>query len=213
VAGLKAGIYQDFADRGLYRSNPSSARAGGIVGGLLLAVFVTFVLSKLSLVLDDWVWLVGGGLALIPAIAFGAHMPMRTAYGTQVRRETLGFYEMMRHRENYMKWVVEKQPDGLKYEEYLPYAVAFDLIEQWNDAFKDIVHEPPSWYHNPYGGPFYAHMFAHDLRSMATDLGSAAATPPRSSGASGGNSGFSFGGGGGGGFSGGGFGGGGGGSW
>lgn len=213
MMSLKAGIYQDFADRGLYRSNPSSARAGGIFLGIAIAVVVTFVLSKFSLVLDDWVWIVGGGLSLIPAFAFGWQMPMRTAYGTQVRRETLGFYEMMRHREHYMKWVVEKQPDGLKYEEYLPYAVAFDLIEEWNDAFKDIVHEPPQWYHDRFGGPFYAGLFAHDLRAMATNLGSAASTPPRSSGASGGNSGFSFGGGGGGGFSGGGFGGGGGGSW
>lgn len=213
MSGLVAGIYEDFADRGLYRSNPNNARAGGVIGGIFLTAFVVFVLSKFSLVLDDWVWIMGGVLSLVPAIGFGLHMPMRTAYGTQVRRETLGFYEMMRHRENYMKWVVEKQPDGLKYEEYLPYAVAFDLIDQWNDAFKDIVHEPPHWYHNPYGGPFYAHMFAHDLRSMSSDFGSASATPPRSSGASGGNSGFSFGGGGGGGFSGGGFGGGGGGSW
>jgi uncharacterized membrane protein len=136
-------------------------------------------------------------------------MPQRTRYGDQVRRETLGFYEMMRHRKNYMAWVVEKQPDGLKYEEYLPYAVAFDCIEQWSDAFKDIVHEPPRWYHDPYGGAFYPMMFANNLRSMTSELGSAAATPPRSSGASGGGSGFSSGGG----FSGGGFGGGGGGSW
>ncbi len=209
VMEMKGTIYQDFVDRDLYRANPNSVRGMAIFGGVVLTAVVAFLLFKISLVADVWVVALGGLVGLIPAVSLGWQMPMRTTYGHQVRQETLGFFEMMRHRENYMKWVVDKQPDGLKYEEYLPYAVAFDCIDQWNDAFADIVHEPPSWYHDPYGGVFMASMFAHDIRSMASDFGSAASTPPRSDGASGGSSGFSSGGG----FSGGGFGGGGGGSW
>ena len=209
IQNLKAMIYEDFATRGLYRANPESVRVLAIVAGIFMCAFVAFVLHSLSLAGEVWVAVLGTAIAIVPAASFGWHMPQRTRYGDQVRRETLGFYEMMRHRKNYMAWVVEKQPDGLKYEEYLPYAVAFDCIEQWSDAFKDIVHEPPSWYHDPYGGAFYPMMFANNMRSMTSELGSAAATPPRSSGASGGGSGFSSGGG----FSGGGFGGGGGGSW
>ena len=121
--------YQDLVDRGMYRGNPSTTRGFAIFLGVLLCGLVAVVLAQLSLVADVWVVVVGGALGLAPAVSFGWHMPMRTAYGTQVRRETLGFFEMMRHRENYMAWVVDKQPDGLKYEEYLPYAVAFDLIE------------------------------------------------------------------------------------
>ncbi|HXH61584.1 MAG TPA: DUF2207 domain-containing protein, partial [Fimbriimonadaceae bacterium] len=209
VTSLKNTIYGDLVKRGYYKSDPNSVRVGAIFGGILLAGLIGFLLSKFSLIQDPIIMALGIGLGLIPAVIFGYQMPKRTYAGTQCRREVNGFYEMMRHRENYMKWVVDTHPDGLKYEEYLPYAVAFDLIEQWNDAFKDIVTEPPSWYNDPYGGTFSTYMFASSLRSMTSDFGSAAATPPRSSGASGGGSGFSSGGG----FSGGGFGGGGGGSW
>ena len=159
-------------------------RGGAVLLGLLFAGGLGWLLSKASLVSDPWVTFVGIGTAFVPAVLFGLQMPKRTYEGCQARREARGFYEMMRYRKHYMAWVVDKQPDGLKYEEYLPYAVAFDLIEQWNDAFRDIVKQPPSWYSDPYGGVFVPMMFVSDLRAMTSDFGSAAGTPPRSSGAS-----------------------------
>lgn len=209
IADLKNSVYEDLVKRGYYQSNPNMVRAGYIALGLILSAAVAFLLMHASLIAQTWTAVVGALAAMVPSTIFGYHMPKRTYPGTLARRQALGFYEMMRHRENYMAWVEDKHPDGLKYEEYLPYAVAFDLIDQWSDAFKDIVTEPPHWYHDPYGGAFSAHLFAHNMRAMATDFGTAAVTQPRSEGASGGGSGFSSGGG----FSGGGFGGGGGGSW
>lgn len=210
IMSLSGSLYGQLVARKYYRRNPNSVRATWMVGSGAGCFAVAFLLSQLSLIHELPVLIAGAVLGLVPAVWISWHMPMRTRAGSVVRAKVLGFYEMMRHRENYMKWVVDTQPDGLKYEQYLPYAVAFDLIEQWNDAFKDIVREAPSWYVHPHGQAFYLASFGTDLRFMTSELGRTASTPPRSSGASGGGSGF---GGGGGGFSGGGFGGGGGGSW
>ena len=208
VLTLKNVLYDDLVDRGFYKSNPNTLRGAWIFGGIVLSAAVAFMLGSFSLIHEVWIMVVGGALGIVPAAWLGWHMPRRTLRGAEVRRELLGFFEMMRHRENYMRWVVKTQPDGLKYEEYLPYAVAFDLIEEWNDAFKDIMTEPPSWYHDRYATGFVMMNFTHTLSHITSDLSASAGTPPRSSGGAGGSSGF-----GGGGFSGGGFGGGGGGSW
>ncbi|MCH8978994.1 MAG: DUF2207 domain-containing protein [Armatimonadetes bacterium] len=208
IGSLRDKLYDQLVARGYYRRNPNSIRTSWMLGSAFGCIAVAFLLSQLSLIHELPVVIVGALLGLVPALWISWHMPMRKPIGSVVRAKVLGFYEMMRHRENYLKWVVETQPDGLKYEEYLPYAVAFDLIDQWNDAFKDIVREAPSWYVQPHGQAFYLASFGSDLSFMTSELGRSASMPPRSSGASGGGSGF-----GGGGFSGGGFGGGGGGSW
>ena len=213
IQSLRNDLYDQAIARGYYLRNPEQVRAAWICGGLVLSAAVAYALLLLSIIQIMPVAVIGGLLGVIPAVWIGWHMPKRTRYGSAVRRKVLGFYEMMRHRENYLAWVVETQPDELKYEEYLPYAVAFDLIEQWNDAFKDILTEPPSWYKHPYGAHFHAALFAADLGIMFGQIGRAAAYTPRAEGAASGSSGFGGGGFSGGGFSGGGFGGGGGGSW
>ncbi|MCH7903761.1 MAG: DUF2207 domain-containing protein [Armatimonadetes bacterium] len=208
IQSLRTDLYDQAIARGYYLRNPATVRSGWILGGFALSGGVAYALFSLSIIQVVPAAIVGGLLGVVPAVWIGWHMPKRTRYGSAARRKVLGFYEMMRHRENYLKWVVETQPDGLKYEQYLAYAVAFDLIEQWNDAFKDILTEPPSWYKHPYGMPFHASLFAAALGHIVSQVGSAASMPLRADGASSGSSGF-----GGGGFSGGGFGGGGGGSW
>jgi hypothetical protein len=82
------------------------------------------------------------------------------------------------------------------------------VADQWAEAFKDLLTEPPSWYIGPGYGVFSPNVFVNDLGQGMNTMGSTFASQPRSQ-AGGGGSGFSSGGG----FSGGGFGGGGGGSW
>jgi uncharacterized membrane protein YgcG len=108
------------------------------------------------------------------------------------------------------------------YEEYLPYAMALNVEDEWNEQFAPIFAQReqdtgilyvPHWYHGPSGG-YYSPMssdFASNLSSSLNSVISSASTAPGSSSGFGGGNGF--GGKGGGGSSGGGGGGGGVGGW
>ncbi len=80
-----------------------------------------------------------------------------------------------------------------KFMEYLPYAIAFGVEQEWAEVFKDIQITPPNWYQADTGGHFSATAFAAGLGSFSTSL----STSTGKSGSSGG--GHSGGGGGGGG--------------
>jgi uncharacterized membrane protein YgcG len=96
----------------------------------------------------------------------------------------------------------EKNPQ--LFEKLLPYAIALGVEEAWAAAFKDILSQPPDWYHG--SDTFSASAFASSMHSFSTSAAASVASFPQSSGT--GSSGS-----GGGGSSGGGGGGGGGGSW
>ena len=152
----------------------------------------------------------GGIIALVPVIIFARIMPRMTPKGAKVQKDLLGFQEFIRRaRGQELEWMNKKHPDQLLFESYLPHAVAFGLTAQWAEAFKDVLTEPPNWYHTPAGVPFTYLGFGSDLDYMTERVGSAASSPPQRSGSgwSSSSSGFSSG------SSGGGFGGGGGGSW
>ena len=148
-------------------------------------------------------------MAFALIIGYSKIIPKRTQKGADMANQVKGFEAAMRGRRNYLEWVADKKIAEAKYEEYLPYAIAFGLVQQWSDTFKEVVTGSPSWYHAPYMiNSWSMNHFVNDLDSSTRSLGAAATTPPRTSSSSG-SSGFSSGGG----FSGGGFGGGGGGSW
>jgi uncharacterized membrane protein len=119
--------------------------------------------------------------------------------------DILGFREFMNRAE---KDRLERLGDKNLFSEFLPYAIALDVVDSWAKAFEGIYQEQPQWYTSHAGlKTFSPHHFSRSLSSATSSLASAMFSAPRGSGVSSGG-GFS-----GGGFSGGGFGGGGGGSW
>lgn len=211
ITELRQKLYRAMVDRGYYRYAPDSASVVGCLGGLFLVAFFCFVLwSVFSLGADALSYIIGGVVSLAMIVVFAIVIPRRTPRGADVRNQVAAFENAMRGRKNYMEWVADKKIAEAKFEEYLPYAIAFGLVKQWSDTFREVVTHSPAWYRTPSG---YYHSwsmvnFADDFDSVTNAVGYAANTPPRTSSSSG-SSGFSSGGG----FSGGGFGGGGGGSW
>ena len=120
--------------------------------------------------------------------------------------DILGFQEFMNRAE---KDKIERMKEMNLFSQYLPYAIALDVADNWAKAFEGICQDPPDWYVSPGGfRTFTPYTFVHSMNSVTSSLASAMFSAPRGSGGSGGGGGF-----GGGGSSGGGFGGGGGGSW
>jgi uncharacterized membrane protein YgcG len=206
LASVQTQLYTDVTKAGWFKGRPDKVRQQ--YGFLGLAVLVGGAVLAFNLVKHNHWALVGVAVLVVGvAIRFAARrMPARTAKGSAVLAQTLGFKQ----------YIATAEADQIRFEEgqdifsrYLPYAIVFGETDRWVKVFAQLAAAgtisaaPVGWYIGPPGWGF------GDLGSSmsgfeTTAAGSLAAATPSSSGGSG----FS-----GGGFSGGGGGGGGGGSW
>jgi uncharacterized membrane protein YgcG len=151
-------------------------------------------------------------------LVFYKLMPAATPVGRRILDQIEGF-------RMYLTTAEEKRLNALNppektpelFERYLPYAMALDCENQWNEKFAAVLAAAaaagataPIWYGGSHSG-WHTGGFASGLNQSLTSSISSASTPPGST--SGSSGGWSGGGSGGGGFSGGGGGGGGGGGW
>ncbi len=210
-------LYKEVTKRDWFKANPETVRSawrGVGIAGLVISFFGNGLLGGLGL-----------GLFVIPLVVgsiglmiYSKYAPARTAQGSAVLAQSLGFKQYLETAEaDQIKW-----EEGVDiFSRYLPFAIAFDCAERWAKVFQELaargVPMPvPTWYVGPswgYGYPMG--MASGGFNSIVNSLDgfshtAATAMQAATVGSSGG-SGFSSGGFSGGG--GGGFGGGGGGSW
>ena len=199
VEGL---LYKDAAQGGWFAGDPRWTRATWIVVGALVGVLGFLVAAMLG-GYTGWGL---AGLAMVPAglaqVVGAFFMPRRTAAGSRLLDQALGFRLYMTTAERYRQQFAERENISTA---FLPYAIVFGCVERWARAFQDLdqAQRESGWYGS---GGWQALALSQSLQDFNDHLGATLAAPPPSSGGSG--SGF-----GGGGFSGGGGGGGGGGSW
>jgi len=201
---LKKTLYGELIRKKYFLSSPERVRNSYVVAGIIILVFA--ILAFVFLIPDSGgKSFIAGLLTGIPVLAFAKFMPAKTRAGASAYMDILGFQEFMDRAE---KDRLERMGDKDLFSQFLPYAIALDVADNWAKAFEGIYQEPPDWYVSPVGfRTFSPYAFTHSLNSVTSNLSSAMFAAPRGSGGGGGG-GF-----GGGGFSGGGFGGGGGGSW
>jgi len=211
-------LYADVAERGWFTARPDRTRRRWLVIGCALfaigavATVVAAARSHLGLIP------VPVALAGLMLTCCARWMPVRTAKGTSLTRQLLGF-------RRYLTTAVPGQTrpgDQVELlDDYLPYAIAFGCTKQWADMSAAVADtdRAPSWYRN--NGPTRlgnlsslsrSGYYFSPMHQFATTTSNWIASHSASMGGSG-SSGFSGGGFSGGGFSGGGGGGGGGGSW
>lgn len=133
---------------------------------------------------------------------FGLFMAKKTKKGTLLYQQLAGFREFVRSVEQDRLREFLKQ-DEHYFDKILPYAIVFNVADEWKDKLAGLDIPPPTWYHGNYN-TFNTANFMSSLDRSMNAMSSTFYSSPKSSG------GGSFGGGG---SSGGGFGGGGGGSW
>jgi len=199
LPGIRKAIYNELIEKGHYRVNPNTVRAGWSVVGIMLGaagVFAGLYANENALVfVDPRVLGVAGGLSGLIVLLFGQFMPARTVRGARAREHGLGFKEFLSKVEEDRYRRMIKSPD--QFERYLPFAMAFKVEGRWAKAFEDIYREPPNWYSGYGHGTFHTSSFTQDMRSMSTVAASTMSSSP--SGSSGGGSSGGGGGGGGGG--------------
>ncbi len=199
-------LYDEVTTLGWFRSNPRSVRIGVRALGIVLVA----VGGGGTAVLVGLGWgIVGIAVILLGllVLALAGRAPARTAAGTAVLAQTLGF----------KRYLETAEANQLTFEEgvdlfsrYLPFAIVFGVAERWAGIFEELARQgvrlsEPGWYVSPYYMPGYfwlsASHFGTTMSSFSDVATTAISAPtPGSSGGSGfGGGGFSGGGGGGGG--------------
>ena len=171
-----------------------------IIIGIAVACFA---FASAQNVFENYIWqpIALFSSALIIFI-FGLFMAKKTQKGTLLYQQLAGFREFVRSVEQDRLREFLKQ-DPHYFDKILPYAIVFNVADEWKDKLKGLDIPPPTWYHGNYN-TFNTANFMSSLDRSMNQMSSTFYSSPKSSG------GGSFGGGG---SSGGGFGGGGGGSW
>ncbi len=201
-------------------------RLSGLGAALGITAFAApFFLAEI-IVLGIFVIQGGAALAFLIVIVAAVNMiffhllKAPTQFGQQIMDEIEGFRQYLsvaeKHRLNAMGGP-ERTPE--LFEQYLPYALALDVENEWSEQFADVLANAamdpgasrssysPRWYSGSSWNQLGSGQFAS---SLSSSLGSSVASSAVAPGSSSGSGGFSSGGGG---FSGGGGGGGGGGGW
>ena len=196
LPGLKKTAFKQLMDKKYFLASPLKIQRKYVLIGLVIIFFGGFF-SFLFFQDAPWKGIIGFGLSGLIVLFFARAMPIKTRAGSLAYMEILGFQEFMNRAD---KDRLERMGEKELFYEYLPYAIALDVVDHWADAFKDIFQEPPGWYVSPRGfRNFNTASFSQSLNTITTSLGSAMYSAPRSSGSGTGGGGFSGGGGGGGG--------------
>ncbi len=185
LKNIKDQAYKDMTSKTIFNSNPDKIRKKYLAIGFLLFFLGLFLM---------W-WLSICGLIII---IFSRIMPSRTSYGFELYQRSKGYKEFIEKAQKYPQKFYE---DNNLFNEVLPYAIMFGVVEKFANAAKEMGLKPSnnSWYTGSHY--FNPVLFSSNITNFSNSFSSTSASRPSSSGS------------GGGGFSGGGFGGGGGGSW
>ncbi|MFA5106874.1 MAG: DUF2207 domain-containing protein [Patescibacteria group bacterium] len=199
IPKLRSLLYQDVAEKGYFEKPPDAVRrhyawkpAVLMSFGFLAVIFASAIMPLLITLFLPLVFI--GLIGLI----FAFVMPKKTVLGAEAHWWTEGFKLYLSTAERFRLGAMTPET----FEKYLPYAMVLGVEKKWANRFKDIVIQPPNWYHSSTGltGAFVLTNFTDQLSSFSTAASSSLSHSPSSS-SSGFSGGFSGGGGGGGGAS------------
>ncbi|WP_413450953.1 DUF2207 domain-containing protein [Georgenia phoenicis] len=185
VARTQEALYRTVTERGWFRGSPLAVRNRWLVGGLGLVGLGMLV--TLALVLLRWPAVLGIPLLVVglvvAVVAFA--VPARTAAGTAVLAQTLGFRQ----------YLATAEAEQIRFEEgqdvfsrYLPYAIVFGLTERWAQILADVAARgqvsEPDWYVPVNAGVLWwtqPALFAGSVGAFAEAASSAVSTAGSSS--------------------------------
>ncbi|MBK7467727.1 MAG: DUF2207 domain-containing protein [Saprospiraceae bacterium] len=151
---------------------------------------------------------IGLVLSALPGFLIFSHMPKKTRIGTDIYKKLCGFKEFITTVEKEKLEMFLKEDPGY-FDKVLPYAIVFNVAQEWKKRFEGLEVPPPQWYVG--SSPHFNYLYyMNTIDHALDDVSDSIYSVPNTSGSAG--SGGSFGDFGGG-FSGGGFGGGGGSDW
>ena len=191
---IRKAIYDRLKANGYYEQRPTEAKGKWAGIGMMVTfagVFLGFMAVDppgLFMMVAPAPIPLGVGLALsgIIILIFSAFMGVRTEAGVRALEASLGFKEFLERVESdrYKRMITSPK----LFEEYLPYAMAFQVEDRWSSAFDDLYKEPPDWYRGSAvrSGAFSATAFSKQMRTLSTSASQTMSSSPGGSSGSGG---------------------------
>lgn len=180
-------IYDEVVEKGFFAKSPRSIRTNYLSCGIVLLIIAIILLCFISIfgtgftgyiiICSPLLGLAVLGVGLIIAAKF---MPAKTALGSKVYADVLGFRMYLNTAERYRLQKLEPKD----FERYLSYAIVFKIEKEWAEKFKDIYHETPDWYEGDSNGLWDAYWVSQIARNFS-DAAVTSMTPISSSGSSG----------------------------
>lgn len=200
MAQIQSELYDRVMERKWFTASPERVRRRWVAWGA--AIFAAGIALTVVLGLTLGLGVVGLGVLVVGVVLMFAALaaPARTAAGTAVLAQTLGF----------KKYLETAEANQLKFEEendifsrYLPFAIAFGVAEHWTKVFADAAAAgypvaTPTWYVGT--AAFWSAGGFDGFTAFTSGGGVAATAASGGSGFSGGSVGAGVGGGGGGGW-------------
>ncbi len=164
VPKLQKQLYQAVIDAGFFTQNPKKIRqlymglgAAGVILSIIFGCGMLMATANFSgMAVCPTISLVISSFALI---IVGRYMPKKTRLGAEEAARWQAFKRYLKNIEKYGDLEEAKE----KFEQYLPYAIAFGIERSLLRQFSKVDTPPPMWYgpvfaggmsHAPYGGNF-----------------------------------------------------------
>lgn len=156
-------IYSGIAKFEYFVSEPQKIqrRLTGIGVGVTALGFVFGIFFR------NYILLISVFLSGILFLIFAPFMPKRTSKGIEAYWQILGFKEYINTAEKYRLQFQERENI---FEEFLPYAIIFGLVEKWLRAFEGIYKIHPQWYEGSYHGAFSSQEFFRSFNPFLNSM-------------------------------------------
>jgi uncharacterized membrane protein YgcG len=142
--------------------------------GIILACVWGLVWAIVAAVMWRWDLLVGGILTAVMIGVCANYLPRKSDLGDEIMWHLEGMKEFIKVAERDRLKFYEKEK---MFEEVLPYAMVFNMIEQWEKAFEEIYKGRFDWYESKQ--PLKLPEFGDVLRKFAVSTAAVAVSRPQ----------------------------------
>jgi hypothetical protein len=186
IPDLREQLYREVVTAGFFPRSPEATRrvwSGLGCGGLFISGVIAFVLLAILGDFSPWVACPGVSLAVAMAglMVVGPHMPRKTAQGAEEAAKWLAFKRYLETIEKHG----DLQEARDKFEQFLPYAVAFGIERNLINKFTAVDALAPRWWGPVFlPGPGYG--YGHGGGLTGSSMGEAGGPPGTLAGEGGG---------------------------
>ncbi|MFN8377122.1 MAG: DUF2207 domain-containing protein [Anaerolineae bacterium] len=156
IPRLQRDVYTELVQRGFFPRSPESVRASWRGMGTLLAgigVFAGFALY--FFVKADFLWLsLPFAISFVGVVAMlvASWMPAKTAKGAEAAAKWRAFEKYLSDLQSFS----DESTAVERFDQYLPYAVAFGMERSFLRKFEDVPVQIPVWYFPTYRGGYWS---------------------------------------------------------
>jgi uncharacterized membrane protein YgcG len=146
LPGIKDALYQHVVEEKYFGMNPDTVR--GVYLGISISFFIILlIVGGVCWAKVTWFYFLFIPLIGVVFIVLSFFMPRKTLKGVRLYENILGFKMFLKATsEDRLKVLFSPKDYKGLFEKYLPYAMVFEVEEEWAKQFEGLYDEIPDWY-------------------------------------------------------------------